>query len=64
MHHRKTTILFIALALSAVTLSACGRKGDLDRPGAPVVNRKTPAGTVEKKPEPVADKPFILDPLL
>ncbi|MGB3813729.1 MAG: lipoprotein [Shinella sp.] len=52
--------LALVLCLSAAVLTACGRKGDLERPGAqPVV--KTIDG---KQVEQVEDKPFILDPLL
>ncbi|MFB2550402.1 LPS translocon maturation chaperone LptM [Ensifer soli] len=56
----------LALALSllpVLALSGCGRKGDLDRPSAAVTNQKQAPGTAEKA-EPVADKPFFLDPLL
>jgi len=64
MHLRKTTILLAALTVAGLALSGCGRKGDLDRPGASApVNTKTPAGTKEKTPE-VEDRPFLLDPLL
>ena len=64
MHLRNTTILLAALAITGLTLSGCGRKGNLDRPGssAPINTKATP-GTVEKKDE-APGKPFILDPLL
>lgn len=55
--------LFLAVAL---VLSGCGRKGDLDRPGTPVEQqniRKT-GKPGERKAEPVAERPFLLDPLL
>ena len=52
--------LAFVLCLSAAVLTACGRKGDLERPGVQPVY-KTING---KKVEQVEDKPFILDPLL
>ena len=64
MHLRKTTILLAALAITGLTLSGCGRKGDLDRPGSSApINTKAAPGAVEKKDE-ARDKPFLLDPLL
>lgn len=64
MHLRKTTILLAALAVTGLTLSGCGRKGDLDRPGstAPVNTKTTP--DAERKADEKPDKPFLLDPLL
>lgn len=53
--------LALVLCLSAAVLTACGRKGDLDRPGATQPVTKTVNG---KKIEQVEEKPFILDPLL
>jgi predicted small lipoprotein YifL len=53
--------LALVLCLSAAVLTACGRKGDLERPGNPQPVYKTING---KKVEQVEDKPFILDPLL
>lgn len=52
--------LALVLVLSATVISACGRKGDLDRPG---VTSSNAAGTDGKK-QPVEDRPFLLDPLL
>jgi predicted small lipoprotein YifL len=52
--------LALVLCLSAAVLTACGRKGDLERPGPQPVY-KTIDG---KKVEQVEEKRFILDPLL
>ena len=49
-----------AAVLAGTALAACGRKGDLDRPG---VTSSNAAGTDGKK-QPVEDRPFLLDPLL
>ena len=54
--------LFLPLAMLAALslgLSGCGRKGDLDVPGAPQVKQADP----KAKPQ-VEDRPFFLDPLL
>ena len=54
----------LLLAIPGLVLVGCGRKGDLDRPGAITsINTKTPAGTAEPK-QAVEDRPFLLDPLL
>ncbi|WP_455270384.1 LPS translocon maturation chaperone LptM [Rhizobium herbae] len=64
MLSRNTTILLAALAITGLTLSGCGRKGDLDRPGSSApINTKAAAGSVEKQDE-APGKPFLLDPLL
>ena len=52
--------LALVLCLSAAVLTACGRKGDLERPGPQPVY-KTING---KKVEQIEEKRFILDPLL
>ncbi|KGD87706.1 MULTISPECIES: lipoprotein [Rhizobium/Agrobacterium group] len=55
------------LSLAGIVVAGCGRKGDLDRPSTPVEQqniRKVTRPGEQKKPEPVADKPFVLDPLL
>ncbi len=55
-----------ALSLAGVVVVGCGRKGDLDRPSTPVEQqniRKSSTLGVEKK-DPVAERPFVLDPLL
>lgn len=55
-----TARLALVLVLSATVISACGRKGDLDRPG---VTTSKAVGADGKK-QPVEDRPFLLDPLL
>ena len=53
--------MVLALALAGTMLASCGRKDDLDAPGAgPVVKRAD--GTTAKQD--VEDRPFLLDPLL
>jgi predicted small lipoprotein YifL len=64
---RILTGLVLLTALGAV--ASCGRKGDLDTPyTAAVEARKEAERAGEPVPpepqKPVADKPFILDPLL
>jgi predicted small lipoprotein YifL len=55
------TSLFVALLVSAIGLSACGRKGPLERPPhAKVADAQTSDGVNSSKP----DRPFILDRLL
>ncbi len=54
------------LSLCGMLLASCGRKGDLDRPSTPVEQQNIrKSGTPgERGAEPVADRPFVLDPLL
>ncbi len=61
MPERFKTISFAIIfgAILASQLSACGRKGDLDVPGA--YDTQAPQASDAHK---VEDKPFILDPLL
>jgi predicted small lipoprotein YifL len=54
--------LFLSLAMLAglgLVLSGCGRKGDLDVPGAPPMKQSDP----KAKPK-VPERPFFLDPIL
>lgn len=64
MRLRNTSLLLAGLAVVAMAVSGCGRKGDLDRPGSsqPINTRAAP-DTVEKKDE-AQGRPFLLDPLL
>jgi predicted small lipoprotein YifL len=57
---RSLTLPLAALALAMLVAAGCGRKGDLDVPGTPVVDQNN----ANKKVEPVEDNPFVLDPLL
>ncbi|WP_117196137.1 LPS translocon maturation chaperone LptM [Rhizobium terrae] len=56
----------LVVSLAGVVVAGCGRKGDLDRPSTPVeqqnIRKSTKPG--ERKAEPVAERPFLLDPLL
>jgi predicted small lipoprotein YifL len=63
--------ILVTLGLMAAVgmVSACGRKGDLDTPYDATIQAQKdaqkagqPVGPAPVKP--VADKPFILDPLL
>lgn len=65
----KLVSLILATGLSVVMLSACGRKGDLDTPyDAAVQARKDAQQNNQPVPpepkKPVADRKFILDPLI
>jgi predicted small lipoprotein YifL len=59
---KTTARLALVLVLSATTMAACGRKGDLDPPG-PATTTRTTVGPDAKK-QAIEDKPFILDALL
>jgi predicted small lipoprotein YifL len=55
------TSLLVALVVSALGLSACGRKGPLEKPPrASASNAQASEGASPSKP----DRPFILDRLL
>lgn len=59
-----TSRLALALALIATLgLTACGRKAPLDSPYEAQVQAAKDQKTTPPEP-PVADKPFVLDPLL
>lgn len=57
---RSLILPLAALTITALTLAGCGRKGDLDVPGAAPVER---GAKQDEKPQ-VEDRPFVLDPLL
>lgn len=55
------TSLLVALIVSAIGLSACGRRGPLERPpGAKTANAQAAEGVSSSRP----NRPFILDRLL
>ncbi|MGW9231490.1 LPS translocon maturation chaperone LptM [Pseudorhizobium sp. NPDC055634] len=54
----------LTLAVAGIVLSGCGRKGDLDRPSTPVEQQNLRKTGDNRKPEPVSEKRFLLDPLL
>jgi predicted small lipoprotein YifL len=58
--------LSLVFAVAGLVVSGCGRKGDLDRPSTPVEqqNIRKSGKPGDRKPEPVIDRPFLLDPLL
>lgn len=59
---KTTARLALVLVLSATVMAACGRKGDLERPG--VAAKSTTPGVADANKQPVEDKRFILDALL
>nr|WP_026616311.1 lipoprotein [Ensifer aridi] len=64
MTFSKAARFALLLVIPGLVLAGCGRKGDLDRPGANTpINTKTPTGTPEPRQR-VEDRPFLLDPLL
>ncbi len=60
---RNTVRIVIVLCIAGIAATGCGRKGSLDKPSTPVDQqnvRKSPG----QKHQPIADRPFLLDPLL
>lgn len=53
----------VVLALVALVVAGCGRRGALDRPAGPAAEAAAPAqpGSVNTD---VPDRPFVLDPLI
>lgn len=64
MTHRKTTTTISLLLLTALALSACGRRGDPVRPSVARVQAAQEAGEKAPKPTPTEDRRFFLDALL
>lgn len=53
------------MLVTALVLSSCGRKADLDSPSMPAAQQNKLQALGEKPQKPtVPEKPFILDPLL
>lgn len=61
---RKFGGIALTLAVAGVVLAGCGRKGDLDRPSTPVEQQNVRKTGEVRQPQPVAEKPFLLDSLL
>lgn len=61
---RRGTMAVGLMLVTAVSLSGCGRKADLDPPSMPAAqqNKLVPGEKPVQPPAP--DKPFVLDPLL
>jgi predicted small lipoprotein YifL len=62
-------LVTLALLATMATVTACGRKGDLDTPYEAAVQARKDAEKAKQplppEPEkPIKDKKFILDPLL
>jgi predicted small lipoprotein YifL len=57
---KRTTLTLSMVLATALALSACGRKGELDPPSTPVDQQNKRGVEVQKTP----DSPFLLDPLL
>jgi predicted small lipoprotein YifL len=57
---KRTTLTLSLVLATALALSACGRKGELDPPSTPVDQQNKRGVEVQKAP----DTPFLLDPLL
>lgn len=53
----------IVLCIAGIAVTGCGRKGDLDKPSTPI-EKQNQRKSATHKPEPVAEKPFLLDKLL
>lgn len=54
----------VAVCIAGLVVTGCGRKGNLDKPSTPVEQQNLRKTGKEQAKEPVADKPFLLDPLL
>ena len=61
---QKFGVTFLMLAVAGLVLAGCGRKGDLDRPSTPVEQQNIRKSGENRQPDPVSNRPFLLDPLL
>ena len=61
---QRGTVAAGLLLVTAVALSGCGRKADLDPPSMPAAQQNKLAPGEKPTQQPVPDKPFVLDPLL
>lgn len=64
MTYRKTTTTISLLLLTALALSACGRRGDPVRPSVARVQAAQEAGEKAPATPPTEDRRFFLDALL
>jgi predicted small lipoprotein YifL len=53
----------IVLCIAGIAITGCGRKGELDKPSTPV-EQQNQRKSAKTQAAPVADTPFLLDPLL
>lgn len=53
----------IVLCIAGIAVTGCGRKGELDKPSTPL-EQQNHRKSAKTQPEPVAERPFLLDPLL
>ena len=60
---RQTARIAIVLCIAGIAVTGCGRKGSLDKPSTPV-DQQNIRKTSSERHQPVAERPFILDPLL
>ncbi len=61
----KLHVLVVALLVAVMSLTACGRRGNLEAPpSASVIVADDNGDLVEEPASTQQDKPFILDPLL
>ncbi|MFD1745145.1 lipoprotein [Rhizobium helianthi] len=61
---RKIARMSVAVCIAGLVVTGCGRKGNLDKPSTPVEQQNLRKTGKEQSREPVAEKPFLLDPLL
>ncbi len=61
---RRGTVAAGLMLVTALVLSGCGRKADLDPPSMPAAQQNKLAPGAKQAQPTVPDKPFVLDPLL